>query len=296
MTNFLDGSPGVIVAGGFTFNAVDDDGLKWTLDKVDGWHDGPSVDVEQTQRIVSHGQFAQSGRRGGRQIIWSGSIQAPHDDHGLLANAAERLATFLADGGFGTFEFIDANLGSRWTTVQLLDTPDLSLDTDDLSLAYQISVLASSPYKYGVESTASTGFAAAPSGTGLVFPLFAPDGELDFGALADVGQASVTNYGTASAPVTFTITGPTPEAGFVITDTTSGERIEFLGQVPAGSVLVINSANGSIVIDGTADRLGDALVDSWFSVPAGETRTYLFEPNGSATASTLTVSAVSAYW
>ena len=66
--------------------------------------------------------------------------------------------------------------------------------------------------------------------------------------------------------------------------------------MPAGSELVINSANGSVVIDGTADRLGDTLVDAWPAVPAGETRTFLFEPNGSTTASILTVSAVSAYW
>lgn len=286
-------SPGVINVDGFTFNTVDDDGVAWAFDAIDGWHDGPSVDVEQTQRIVSHGQFAQAGHRGGRVITWSGWLHA--DTRGPVANAVRRLATLLADGGFATFELVDANVGSQWTPVQLVETPSLEWDASELLCRYQISVLGSSPYKFGVESTASTAFASAPSGTGLVFPLF-PDGDLDFGALQDVGQAVVTNFGTAAAPVVFTVTGPTPSLGFVITDTVTGDRIQYLGQVPDGSELVIDSGAGSVVIDGTADRLGDTIVDSWPTIPAGESRAFLFEPNGTATASVLTISTTSTYW
>lgn len=286
-------SPGQVVLEGITFNATDAAGVTWVMDSVDGWHDGPSVDVEQVQRIVSHGQFAQAGHRGGRTITQSGAVFA--EDRGALASAVDRLAVILADGGFGTYEFIDANIGSRWTSVQLLDTPDIAWDSDGLFCRYQLSLLAPSAYKYGAVSLATTAFAATPVGSGLVFNLF-PSGTLDFGTLGNVGQAAVTNYGTASAPVVLTITGPTPTAGFVITDTTTGARIEYLGAVPSGSTLVIDSGAGSVIIDGSADRLGDTIVGAWPSVAAGQTRAFLFEPNGSPTASEMAVSLTSTYW
>jgi hypothetical protein len=292
MTTLLS-SPGRINLAGLTFNAIDDNGVTWAFDRIDGWHDGPSIDVPQVQRIVSHGQFAQAAHRGGRQITVEGWVKA--EDRGLVATAVQSLATLLADGGFGTFEFEDDNVGTQWTTVQLLETPDLDWDTDRFTCRFQLALLASSPYKFGVESTASTAFAAEPAGVGLVFPLF-PDGDLDFGPLGDVGQASVTNFGTASAPVVFAITGPTPTLGFVITDTVTGGRIQYLGQVPTGATLVIDSGAASVLIDGTADRLGDTIVDSWPLIPPGETRAFLFQPNGSATAATMTVSTTSTYW
>ena len=293
MTDFLDGSPAVINVDGFTFNQLDDDGVKWTLDKVSGWHDGPSVKVEQEQRIVSHGQFAQPGHRGGRTITMSGMLMA--HTRGPLAAATQRLATILGDGGFGTFEFIDADHITLWTPVQLLQTPDMSWDGDPLTVRYQLSFVAPSAYRFGAISSGSTDFAATPSGVGLVFPPF-DAGVIDFGASADVGQVAVTNYGTASAPVVFTITGPTPTNGFVITDTVTGKRIQYLGQVPDGSTLVIDCGAGSVIIDGTADRLGDTIVTEWVTLPAGETRAFLFEPNGATTSSTLTAEVTSTYW
>ena len=285
-------SPHYINVGGFTFDATDANGVTLGFDSIDGWHDGASVIVEQTQRIVSHGQFAQKGRRGGRVITVNG--WAISDDRGLTANKVQALATVLADGGFSPFEVVDENLGTQWTSVQLLETPDMAWDVKEF-LRFQLTFLASSPYKFGVVSSASTAFAATPAGVGLVFPLF-PSGTLDFGPLGDVGQAAVTNYGTAAAPVRFTVTGPTPTAGFVITDTVTGKRITYLGQVPTGSSLVFDAAAGSVIIDGSADRLGDTIVDAWPLIPAGETRAFLFEPNGSTTASVLTVSTTATYW
>ena len=287
--------PTSVKVDGHEFNGVEASGLEWKFHSITGWHEGPATFVPQQQRIVSHGQFAQKGRRGGKTLVMKGSIEVPHESmRDLMPRAIDRLNALLADGQFGPFEFTDRTDGMRWTDVQLLDAPDVSWD-GGVRATYLLQLLAPSAYRFGAVSQAGTGFAAAPAGAGLVFNLF-PSGKLDFGTLGNVGQAAVTNLGTADAPVRFTITGPTPTAGFVIRDTVTGAQITFLGQVPAGSTLVIDSANGSVVIDGTADRLGDTIVEEWPIIPPGQTRAFLFEPNGTSTASQLTVSTTATYW
>lgn len=283
--------PTAVNVDGLALNVVDPSGLEWKFISIEGWHDGASVFVEQEQRI-GHGQFAQPGRRGGKTLTIKGELRAP--DRNLIAAAIDQIEALLADGQFGVFEFIDRTQGSRWTMVQLLGAPTIDWSGGPVAF-YQLQLLGPGPYKFGETGTASTGFATVPEGVGLVFPLF-PSGALDFGAIGDVGQASVANVGTAAASLKFTISGPAPSGGFIITDTTTGKRIQYLGTLPAGSSLVINGANGSVFIDGTADRLGDTVVDEWPTIPPGQTRTFLFEPIGGTTAAVLTVECVSTYW
>lgn len=286
-------SPGVITIGGLTFNETDGNGVERAFDTLDGWHDGPSVTVEQTDRIVSHGVFSQPGHRGGRTITQSGWIYAP--TRALAVAAVDELTALLADGSSDTFTFIDADLGARWVDVQLFATPDIAWDDDPLFCRYQLQFFASESYRFGSTSTSETPFASTPVGAGMVFPLY-PGGFMNYGELGVVGSATVTNGGDADASVTFTVTGPTPTGGFVILDPVTDKRITFLGAVPAGSTLVLDGADGSVVINGTADRLGDTIVEAWPVVPAGDSRSFYFQPLGGTTAAVLSVSCVSTYW
>jgi hypothetical protein len=129
----------------------------------------------------------------------------------------------------------------------------------------------------------------------MVFDLF-PGGFMDFGPLPDFGTLSIQNPGTADASPVFTVAGPSPSGGFTITDTGTGRSITYLGVVPAGSVLTIDSSTGAVVLDGVADRFGDALVEAWPVVPARSSRAFLFEPLSSATDAQLTATVTAAYW
>lgn len=270
----------------------DDGELQWGFESIEGWHNGPGIDVDQVQRVVSHGQFAQVGHRTGRTITVNGWVlgttRAP------VAGALRDLDAVLADGGFSTFTVHDDDEGTLTTTVQLLDR--LQVDwTSPTEARFQIQLLAPDPYRYGETTSDSTSFAMDAVGTGLVFPLF-PDGVLDFGALGDPGTATVSNAGTATASVIFRVTGPGPTAGFRITDTTTGKSITYLGSLPAGSELVLDGRDGSVVIDGIADRSGDTLVEAWPTIPAGGQRDFLFEPLSGSTAAVLTAEATATYW
>lgn len=288
-------SPGTISVGGLTLNQFDTPDIEsevlWLFDDVDGWHDGASVEVDSQARVISHGQFGQAGRRGGRTITVSGNMVAP--DRAQAGDAVDVLSSVLAGGEFGRFDFHDVDQGWRWTMVQLAATPDIAWDTEK-HFRFQLQFLAPDSYRYGQTSSASVGFAAS-SGSGAVFDAF-PDGVMDFGPLPDFGTLSVQNPGSAAAAPVFTVSGPSPSAGFVITDVSTGRRITYLGVVPDGSVLTLDGSDGSVLLDGVADRLGDALVEAWPVVPARSTRTFLFEPLSGATSAQLTASVVATYW
>lgn len=291
MTSTAERPTGVVVDG-LDLNNIEATGLVWEFKSIDGWINGPGVNVDQTQRVVDHGQFFQRGHRTGKTLSIVGYIKGAR---ALVAEGIDRLNAVLADGGLGLFQFTDVNLGLRWTYVQLLGAPLIPWDGSP-TVKYQLQLLAPDPYKYGATSSASTGFGAAPVGAGLVFNLFPSPSTLDFGAQGTTGTVTISNPGTAESSVKFTVVGPTPSGGFVITDESTGKTITFLGAVPSGSVLVLDGSDGSVVIDGSADRLGDTIVQAWPQIPAGGSRDFLFTPLGGSTAALLTAETTATYW
>jgi hypothetical protein len=161
-----------------------------------------------------------------------------------------------------------------------------------------LELFAADPVAYGPGQSATTGFAEA--GGGLEFPLFTDGttdvGYLDFGAPGTSGRVDLSNAGTAEFWPVFRIAGPTPLDGFEIVDVPSGRRIRYTGFVPAGSVLEIDSATGSVILDAVADRSGLLTVREWTAVPAGGSTTIGFVPLGADGSATCTVIWADAWW
>lgn len=287
-------SPGRVNVGGVVLNWTDANDATWVFDTIEGWHSGPGIEVTQSQRGSGHGQFAQRGRRTGRQIIVSGHVFA--DTRAPVEKASRRLAALLADGDFGVFAFDDDDGPALWTNVQLLEQPRIAWSGREF-FAYQLTLLSPDAYRYGNVSTASTAFASDPVGAGLVFDLFGPDGVLDFGAIpTSDGTALVSNPGSASAAPVFTIAGPAPVGGFSIADTVSGARVTYVGEIPAGSTLVIDARDGSALLDGTADRSGQLVVSQWPWVAPESEATFRFAPESVSSAAVLTVTLTATYY
>lgn len=283
-----------IALGPVSLNAIDANDATWVFDTITGWHSGPGVELQQTQRAVGHGQFTRKGRRTGRQVIVSGHVYA--DSRAPVEQASRTLAALLAGGSTERFYFNDADGPTLWANVQLADAPRMEWDGKNW-FKYQLTLLAPDAFRYGDTSTASTGFASDPVGVGLVYPLYTPDGVANYGPLpTSNGVATVANAGSADASPVFTIAGPSPVGGFSITDVSTGHRLRFLGVVPEGSTLVIDASDGSALLDGTGDRSGDLIVSRWPVVGPGELVSFRFAPESSTSAAVLTVDVVSTYW
>ncbi|ALY09973.1 minor tail protein [Arthrobacter phage Pumancara] len=124
-----------------------------------------------------------------------------------------------------------------------------------------------------------------PDGRGTV-------GILDFGINGSPGTASLTNPGTADTGPKFTIKG-TLVPGFTITELGSGRRLVYTGTLRSGQTLVLDTDDGSVILDGYAPR--DLQVSEWTRLGRGETATWLFESPGSTNA-TMKVEVRPAWW
>jgi len=100
-------------------------------------------------------------------------------------------------------------------------------------------------------------------GGGMTFPLTFP---LTFGAGSD-SDGSAVNVGTFETNWTATIVGPvtTPR----ITLGATGEFVELDIVVPAGSTLVVSSADGSVLLDGSPRQASVTLLSRFFALPTG---------------------------
>lgn len=284
----------MLTLAGLTLNRADPESsnLLAGFSKIHGWHKRAPMRVPRERR-TGHGEFAIAGKLAGRVITidgWCvGEVRAE------VGQWLEGLAATLGDGGFGDLTVTDDDLGEKSATVQLLD--DDEVDWDGRGFAkFQIILLAPDPFRYGTTSTGSTSFATDPEGVGLVEGFFT-DNVMDFGPLpTSDGTVTVTNEGSAPAYPVFYVDGPGPAGGFSVLDLGTGRRITYLGGLPEGSSVVFDSAAGSVVIDGSADRRGDTIVTGWPVVAPGESATFRFAPESNSSAAVLSVLLRSTYY
>ncbi len=140
-----------------------------------------------------------------------------------------------------------------------------------------LQFVASDPRRYSIaEYTSPLVGLPAPGIGGLSFPLSFP---LSFGTPGIPGVVTVVNAGEAVAWPTYVVTGPVTAP--VITNTTSGRVLQWASSftLNAGSVMTVDTAARSVVVDGAARR--DTLqVADWAPLTVGS-NTVVF--NGSGT-------------
>ena len=275
-------------------------GSNQVLTDLEGWHSGPAVRRNSTPRLWTHGSFAERGYREERLITVHGHYYA--DTRREAAQATDSLNGTFADGGLGIFRVEDADLGARWARVGLADAPEVIWD-GALDVTFSIDLVAHDPRKYA-DAAKLTTTAAAPGG-GLVFDLFGgveatngtsrsgEPGVLDFGQSSNPGKLTFQNAGTADTAPVFTVQGYAP--GFTITDVATGARLVYEDEVLPGQELRLDARDGSVLLDGYADRSYALTRREWARVPGSGSATYLFESVGNVNA-TMTLEVSSAWW
>lgn len=265
-------------------------GTNQVLTSLEGWYSPAGTRRSGTERLWAHGSFSERGWREQRVISVGGHIYT--DTRAAAAEMTDTLSAALADGTAGQFIVDDADLGRRTATVYITGAPTVSWQ-GGLDILFEIDMVAPDPRKYGELVTSST--PAASPGGGLVFDLFTGQnaGVLDFGDTGNPGTVTFENVGTADTAPVFTVTGYAP--GFTITEVNSGARLVYSQTLAAGQSLVLNAADGSVLLDGYADRSAYLTRREWTRVNGKTRATYLFESPGNAGAS-LQIGAKPAWW
>ena len=148
------------------------------------------------------------------------------------------------------------------------------------------------PLRYGDPVTVSTGLPSA--GGGLAYPLAYP---LAYGTTGAPGRVTLVNPGSADAPILLDVTGPL-DAGFEVSAIETGQRLTYPVPVPAGQVIELDTAAGTVLVEGTASRRGNLSNADWMLVPKGGTLTLQFTSLGGASsdAAELAATVAEANW
>lgn len=152
----------------------------------------------------------------------------------------------------------------------------------DRRARFRVGLLAVDPRKYGPLRDLDdlpTATAAGGASDGLTFPVI--DTTLSFGTFSPSGLIEIYNGGTAPSWVTWRVRGGIDSSGFQILSGT--DVIEFAAAVPAGKELTLDPyAGGRAVLDGVDVTGGSLTRSEWPAVMPKQTRTYVFDPIGTA--------------
>jgi hypothetical protein len=236
-----------------------------------GWDELPGLNDLSTPRVRGHGdhlgdQFSQA-----RTVTITGTIvddPANRDTLALALVAASTVTSSLDTLAITTF---DRQLfaSARVTRSMVQAGPTYGVGAVPFALQWKCP----DPLRYGpAQASVSTGLPT--TGDGLVYPLVYP---LAYGAAGTPGQVTLTNTGTAPAPFVANVTGSLPN-GFELSS--AGQRIRYETTVPSGETLTIDTGEGTVVAQGTADRRGNLTVSDWIQVPPLSTITVQFSSLG----------------
>lgn len=256
-TGSLSGNGITIPLGG-----VDDQGVGWILEGVDGWDGAPTVG-QLMQRGGDHGGYLSPQYYGPRPITLRVSINTVSQAVRDAARARmQQAADVNAPSTFVYNEAVPKTVQARRSGV-LKESSDTLVDC-----SFTVLLIAPDPRKYGTQTKVIT---ASANGQllGIAAPLTAP---ITLPAQPPAGSATVENDGNFETLPTIAIAGPISQPA--IYNQTSGQTVSFSTLVLAASdILTVDFANRVAYLNGSF-RPADAS-SAWFRLLPGVTQLVL---------------------
>lgn len=164
--------------GGIPFGEVDEFGVDWSIEQLEGWTGSTRSTSEISQKPRQSGGWRSTGYSGARSISASGKIYAP--DAASLSAAFDRLNAAIPAGVDSRLAVTDA-AGTRWVTVQQSDDVLTNWLMPDIG-TWSIQVASTDWRKFGIELAGSTqlpstsgGLVIGGSDTGSSNGLYTPE-------------------------------------------------------------------------------------------------------------------------
>lgn len=259
-----------VIWHGVTFGG----GGPFHVEEITGWDDLPDVGSYDQPRSRWHGDHVGSQYARSRIVTVSGSIASPTARNALaqaLIGATTVDIDAVEDLTIDTFGQV-LTAGARLIRRSLPVGENYAAGVAPFALQWKCP----DPLRYGpVQSAVSTGLPV--SSGGLAYPLTYP---LTYGTSGTPGAVSLTNSGTADVGFQATITGSLP-FGFELS-TTDGQRFRYEAAVGSGETLNLDTSEGTLLAEGTADRRANLTLTGWIQVPALSSVTVYFSSLGGA--------------
>lgn len=256
--------PTVTIGDDFRIGYVDDYGVVWTLDDIEGW-DSPASTSQAQQRAHSHGAWMTTPYFEARELSLTGKMRAP--DKESARDAADRL--FSAITLDDTRVRVDEHGLSRFVNARRLGSVMFDYYQQPSEADWSISMIAADPFKYGTTEHFSE-MRLGQSTNGLRLPLEVP---FSIDAQTTPNSAIVTNSGNAIAYPVFTINGPISDPYIYIPS--ADKYMSFDITLGYGRWLTVDTRNHTVVLDGNSQRQFTMQGD-WLTVPPGATEFRLY--------------------
>ena len=230
-----------------------------TYDKLEGWYGVDNVDLALVTRPNAPGAFAPVQTFPDAKAI---SIEGQY----FGASRADGLAmretlSMLYNDGRPVLMTVADDL--RQTSREVLVASVLFPWTIHPEFKFTIDMTAADPRRYGVETSAGTTLAAP--GTGLVWPVAWP---VDWGTIGVNSEITIANPGNTATISRFVVSGGEMPDGFAIVNTTTGERLTYLGPVTAGATITLDTATRTALINESGPGSRFLTTPQWWSIPA----------------------------
>lgn len=247
-----------------------------TYDRLDGWYGIDGVDLGFSRRPNAPGAFAPVKTFPDARTI---SIEGDYfgADRAAALRMREDLAALYNEGRPVVMTVADdLRTTSRIVYVDTVDFPW----TIHPEFEYTIDVKAPDPRRYGDVVISSTGLAAP--GTGLSWPIVWP---VNWGTIGESGRANAANAGNAETISKYVVSNGEMPDGFDLVNVATGERLSYLGPVTVGTVVTLDTATRSALINGSGPGSRFLASPQWWSVPARSSAEIQFLARGPVTGS-----------
>lgn len=211
-----------------------------------GWRDLADVQVGDSPRPQAHGDYPGSVFAGPLVVTFTFQLRGTPGDKLADLATVERWTQPGRDEQWLAVADGDGTWMRRARVIGRSIPQDVHFRHAPLECSIQF--LCADPRRYSLDT--ETGQAVITSGSGgLDYPLTYP---LVYGTLS-TGALTVTNTGTTPAPLVAEFVGPLTNPRVVCEPWTLGFDID----LATGETLVVDTAAGTALLDGTADRLAN---------------------------------------
>jgi hypothetical protein len=145
--------------GDFVFNRIDEYGVIWVVNDVEGWWNLPQVDMQDLPRGWGDGSYTTYGRYGSRQLTLTGSFILQDPDTQLEA-ARERLIKAINLVKKDSWLVLDEDT-PKALKVRLSGTPSIATVNPRGKTDFSIGLVSADPIKYKWADARDDGYALA---------------------------------------------------------------------------------------------------------------------------------------
>jgi hypothetical protein len=246
-------------------------GTLYRLDTVEGWEERPPGRYNNTPRTRAHGSHRSQVLADERIVTVTGWAFTPEQRDELL----EQLQDVSGFGDVDDTEPLTITAAGRTLTAgaQLIRAvPSLNRGQWGAGwFGWLLQWRCPDPLRYGPART--VGPVGLPTdGGGLTYPLSYP---LGYGTAGETGRVALANAGTAPAPIVFAVRGDLP-GGAELSAAATGQRLTYAQPIPGQQLVEIDTAAGTVLVEGTSSRRAALISADWLHVPARSQLTVQF--------------------